>query len=38
MEGLFAAFVMIGALLVVGLLAQVYGVDSRSSYSDDWSR
>lgn len=38
MEGLFAAFVIVGSLLVVGLLAQVYGVDTRSSYADDWSR
>ena len=37
MEGLIAAFVIVGSVIVVGLLAQVYGVDSRSSYPD-WSR
>ena len=37
MEGLVAAFVIVGILLVVGLLAQVYGVDTRPSYADDWS-
>ena len=38
MEGLVAALVIVGCLLVVGLLAQVHGVDSRPSYADDWSR
>lgn len=38
MEALFAAFVIAGSLVVVALLAQVYGIDSRSSYADDWRR
>ena len=38
MEGLIAAFVIVASLLVVALLAQSYGVDSRPSYADDWSR
>jgi hypothetical protein len=38
MEGVIAAFVIVTSLLVVALLAQVHGVDSRASYADDWSR
>jgi len=38
MEGLIAAFALVASLLVLGLLAQAYGADSRSSYADDWSR
>jgi hypothetical protein len=38
MEGLIAAFVIVASLLVVAMLAQAYGADSRSSYADDWSR
>jgi hypothetical protein len=38
MEGLVAAFVIVGCFLVLGLLAQVYGVDTRESYADDWTR
>lgn len=38
MEGLLAAFVIVGSLFVVPLLAQAFGVDSRSPYPDDWSR
>jgi len=38
MEGLIAAFVIVGSLVVLALLAHVHGVDSRSSYADDWSR
>jgi len=38
MEALIAAVVIVGSLVVVALLAQVYGVDTRSSYVDDWSR
>ena len=38
MEGLIAAFVFVGSLLVLGLMAQAYGVDTRETYADDWSR
>ena len=38
MEGLIATFVIVGSFLVLGLLAQGYGVDTRDSYADDWTR
>jgi hypothetical protein len=38
MAGFIATFVIVSGFLVLGMLAQAYGVDSRTSYVDDWSR
>jgi hypothetical protein len=38
MEGLIVMLVIVASLVVLGLLALTFGVDSRPSYTDDWSR
>jgi hypothetical protein len=38
MDGLFAAFVIVASFVVLAVLAAGFGVDSRSTYADDWSR
>lgn len=38
MEGLITLVVIVGLLVVLDLLAHRFGVDSRSSYIDDWAR
>jgi hypothetical protein len=38
MEGLIATVVILASFLVLAVLAGGFGVDSRPSYADDWSR
>ena len=38
MESLIALFVIVGCLVVIGLLANRYGADTRSPNLDDWAR
>jgi hypothetical protein len=38
MDLLIALTIFIGGLVVLGLLAQAAGVDSRDSIGDDWAR
>lgn len=38
MEGFIAMLVVVGILALVGLVAQLFGADSRPAYGDDWAR